>query len=245
MVLNDGEVLESLNIGDFKIIQSEKLYKFTSDAVLLSRFARGGAESVLDLCAGGGIVSLHYYALHDGCVKRCVCSEIQPALAELNVKSIAVNGLKDRFEVINAPLQELNLNEKFDLVLCNPPYVKRGAGITPKDEVSAICKTEAAVTLDEIFACAERHLKRGGQLCMCHKINRLEEIFALFKKYSLSPARLQFVSGKGDKAYLVLFEAIKGKKCEMSVYNTVINDFVDFSGERKGNKNQERSGIKP
>ena len=38
-MLNDGEVLEEF-FGDKKIIQNVNLYRFTSDSILLSKFAR-------------------------------------------------------------------------------------------------------------------------------------------------------------------------------------------------------------
>ena len=225
-----GEKIESLNIKDYKIIQSDALYKFTSDAVILSRFALCGAKSVCDLCSGSGIVSLHYYALNDAAVEKVVCVELQKELSEMSKKSVILNGLEDVFTVINAPLQTFETEEKFDLILCNPPYEKRGAGLPPKNEHLAVCRTEMTVTLDEIVAAASRLLNRGGAFCMCHKVSRLPEVFSAFERHALCPSRLQFVSGSGGKAYLALIEGVKGKKVEMSVYNTVINDFTDFSG---------------
>ncbi len=228
-----SEKIESLNIKDYKIIQSDDLYKFTSDPVLLSRFARAGATKVCDLCAGSGIVSLHYYALNDLTVKKVVAVEIQKELAQMNEKSVRINGLQDVFTVINAPLQDYKTDEKFDLVLCNPPYEKRGAGLPPKSEHLAVCRTEKCVTLDEIVAAASGLLDKNGYFCVCHKVSRLPEVFSAFERHSLCPSRLQLVSGRSCKAYLALIEGVKGKKVEIEAYSTVINDFIDFSGEKR------------
>ncbi len=40
-MLKEGESVEELLEGDLKIIQNASLYRFTSDAVLLSRFVKG------------------------------------------------------------------------------------------------------------------------------------------------------------------------------------------------------------
>ena len=227
-----GEKTESLNIKDYGIIQSDDLYKFTSDPVLLSRFAKKGAKNVLDLCSGSGILSLHYYALNDDTVERVTCVEIQPELALMNEKSVLLNGLEEKFTVVNKPLQEVDFFGGYDLVLCNPPYEKAGCGIPPKSRHLAVCRTEEKVTLEDIVYAASRALDRGGTFALCHKAPRIAEILSLFEKYGLCPSRLRFVSGGGEKAYLVLAEGVKGKKTETEVYNTVINDFRDFSGQK-------------
>ena len=39
ITLNEHEVIEDMGIADLKIVQNTRLYRFTSDSVLLSRFA--------------------------------------------------------------------------------------------------------------------------------------------------------------------------------------------------------------
>ena len=93
MELREGEVVEELLIGDLKIIQNTRLYRFTSDSVLLSRFASAKAhERVADLCAGSGIVGLHYYALHPETTEQVTLFEMQEALSEMSARTIALNG---------------------------------------------------------------------------------------------------------------------------------------------------------
>ena len=63
--LNEYEVLEDMLIDGLKIVQDTRLYRFTSDSVLLSRFAKAKKKDVVaDFCAGSGIVAFHFYALN-------------------------------------------------------------------------------------------------------------------------------------------------------------------------------------
>ncbi len=229
MKLKEFEIIESLNIKDYKIIQSKNLYRFTSDAVLLSHFALKGAKSIVDLCSGSGIVSIHYEALNE-CVQKAVLCEIQSELAEMSSRSIELNNFQDSFSVLNIPLQELKPERQFDLVLCNPPYEKKSGSIAPKSAHLAICKTEQMVTLDEIVKAASKLLVRGGTFAMCHKADRLSEIIITLEKYKLNLSRLQFVYGASENAYLVLVEATYGKKSELKVMPSIVNNFKDFSG---------------
>ena len=57
MELSEYEVAEDMQIDGLKIVQDTRLYRFTSDSVLLSRFARAKTgDEVADFCAGSGIV---------------------------------------------------------------------------------------------------------------------------------------------------------------------------------------------
>ena len=59
------ERLEDLNLNGLKIYQDDGLYTFTSDSVLLTRFANvKKGDVVADFCSGSGIVGLHLYALN-------------------------------------------------------------------------------------------------------------------------------------------------------------------------------------
>ncbi len=222
---------EALLIGDYKIYQSPHLYRFTSDAVILSRFAPEGQKAVIDLCSGSGIVGLHYFALNDESVERVTLCEIQKDLAEMSEASVKLNRLEDKFVVLDKPLQELEERECYDLVLCNPPYKKRGSGFPVKNEHLAICRSEVAVTLGEIVSMASKLLKRKGVLCMCNAVDRLEETFAAFSAHGLSASRLCFVSAKeNENPYLFLIEGVKGIKKTLTVENQKVNSSKDFSG---------------
>lgn len=231
--MENDYVLEDLLLNGFKIYQSPSLYRFTSDAVILSRFAKGGAKNVIDLCSGSGIVALHYFALHKGeGIDRVTLCEIQKPLAEMSEASVKTNGLNNIFTVKNCALQTLDEREEYDLVLCNPPYKKRGSGVPVKNNHLDICRSETAVTLEEIIMAASKLLKRGGALCLCNAVDRLAETFLLFEKYKLSPSRLKTVAAKeGKNPYLFLIEGIKGKKTTLVVENQSVNDATDFSGE--------------
>ena len=72
------ERLEDLNLNGLKIYQDSDLYCFTSDAVLLSKFARvKQGDVVADFCSGSGIVGLHLYGLNANLVKSVTLFEMQ------------------------------------------------------------------------------------------------------------------------------------------------------------------------
>ena len=224
MELREGEVVEELLIGDLKIIQNTRLYRFTSDSVLLSRFASAKAhERVADLCAGSGIVGLHYYALHPETTEQVTLFEMQEALSEMSARTIALNGLKQFFAVC-CRVQELGgaYNEAFSLALCNPPY-ERG-GFEKEAFEKAVCRKEITVTLREVIAAAAKCLKFGGRFALCNRADRLSEVLYTMKGAGIEPKRVQLVRGRaGAKPYLLLCEGVKGGKPGTEILADLIN----------------------
>ena len=117
IVLNEYERLEDMGFRGLKIVQDTRLYRFTSDSVLLSRFAKAKKNDVVaDFCAGSGIVAFHFYALNKDMLPslRFTLFEMQAELSALSKKTAAYNGF-DNFEFVQGKLQEI---PKEFLALC-------------------------------------------------------------------------------------------------------------------------------
>ncbi len=226
-MINEFESVESLLIDDYKIIQDERLYKFTSDSIVLSRFAEcKKGDSVADICSGCGIVGIHFYALNSERIKDAVLFELQDELATLSEKSIALNGLQDKFSVERGKVQENSkrFKEKFSLILCNPPYKKRNSGEQNLKREIAVCRHEVEITEAEICLSAYEMLKRGGRFCICQRTERLPELLQDLTNSGLNPSKMQLVVAKNSlKPYLVLVEAVKGVKKPFKVLPDYIN----------------------
>ena len=218
--------LENLGINDIKVYQDDSLYTFTSDSVLLAKFANVKmGESVADFCAGSGIVGFYLYALNSEKIKNLTFFEVQNSLYNLCSKSIYENGLTEKAVAINTKLQEIDksYNEKFSLIVCNPPYMKVCQGQQTEKEEIAICKSEVMLSLDELCTSISRCLKFGGRICLVHRADRLVDVIYNLKKYNIEPKRLQLVSAKGKEPYLFLLEGIKGGKSGIKILKEIEN----------------------
>lgn len=226
--LGEYEVLEDMLIDGLKIVQDTRLYRFTSDSVLLSKFARPKKrDAVADFCAGSGIVAFHFYALHKGVDGlKFTLFEMQEELLALSKKTAAYNGFEN-FSFVQGRLQEISkeYQEKFSLILCNPPYEKKGVGFDNDEYCKAICRKELTITLEEIAKAAAFALKYGGRFCMLHRADRLAEVCYTLKKFNIEVKKIQFVGGRyGAKPYLVLVEGVKGGKPCCDILPTVYNE---------------------
>ena len=228
VLLNEHEVLEDMLIDGLKIVQDTRLYRFTSDSVLLSRFAKWKkGDAVADFCAGSGIVGFHFYALNKDKDPDMPVTlfEMQSPLCALAEKTAAYNGFEN-FSIVNGKLQDLDkaFGEKFSLILCNPPYERAGTGFDNDDYDKAVCRKEITLTLKEIARAASFALKFGGRICMLHRADRLAEVCYTLHEERIEVKKIQVVGGRAAaKPYLVMVEGVKGGKPSCEILETVVN----------------------
>ena len=226
VILGQFEQAEDMQIDGLKIVQDTRLYRFTSDSVLLSKFARVKKDDVVaDFCAGSGIVGYHLYALHKNRLHnlKFTLFEMQASLMHLAKKTAKLNGFEN-FSFVEGKLQDIpeTYREQFSLIVCNPPY-ERG-GFDNECYEKAVCRKEITLNLEEIAKACAFALKFGGRVAMLHRADRVAELVYTLKKYRIEVKRLQFVCGKdGDKPYLVMVEGIKGGKPAVEVLPTICN----------------------
>ncbi len=220
-MLKENEVLEEF-FGDKKIIQNVSLYRFTSDSILLSRFARAKAgDDVADFCSGSGVVGFHFLCLNPK-IKSLTLFEMQEELADMSRRTAELNGFQ--CTVVCSKLQDIprDFDDKFSLILCNPPYER--SGFENADFKKAVCRKEITLTLPEIIETAFRKLKFGGRFAILNRADRTAELLFLLKSRNLEPKRLQFVSGMAEsKPYLVMAEAVKGGREGIEVLPALVN----------------------
>ena len=219
-------IREEILDNNIKVYQDDELYTFTSDSVLLSKFATvKNGEVVADFCAGSGVVGLNLLALNKSLIKSLTFFELQAPLFNLCKKSIEENGLSDTCLAINTRLQDIDksYNERFSLIVCNPPYMKVGHGENNQFEQKALCKSEIALSLEELCSAFSRCLKFGGRVRLVHRADRLVEVITELKKNNVEPKKLQFVCSGDKEPYLFMLEGVKGGKSGIKILKSIKN----------------------
>lgn len=208
--MNENISLEHIteNIG----VYISKEHRFGTDAVLLADFCKVKAtDTAYDLGTGTGIIPMRWLTSPTP-PKHITGIDISRAACKLAQRS-ADEFAKGKFTVINTDLREYKLppsEKEVTLVSCNPPYFKQGSGEQRTgDEYVARCEAES--NLFDIAACAARLLKYGGRFCLCHRPDRLVDVFEAMRANKIEPKRLQIAAaGKKGRPFLVLVEGRKG-----------------------------------
>ncbi len=231
--LNKNEEIEDLQFKNLKIIQDKTGFCFGIDAVLLSDFAKGIKKQakVLELGTGTGIIATLLCGKTN--LKEIIGVEIQKEVCEMAKRSIQLNHLEDRFQILNENIINLNkIFEKnsFDVVVTNPPYQKKDTGIKNENEKKNIARHEMTATLEDFIKISKELLKDGGEFYMVHRPDRLVDSLCLMRSYKIEPKIMRLVySNKNEAPKLVLVKGVKNAKPFLRIQNNLY--IYDKSGE--------------
>ncbi|MGN1331770.1 MAG: tRNA1(Val) (adenine(37)-N6)-methyltransferase [Lachnospiraceae bacterium] len=223
--MKETERIDELQRNGYRIIQDPGRFCFGMDAVLLSGFARAKeGDRVLDLGTGTGIIPILMEAKTNA--SRFFALEIQEESADMARRSVALNGLEKKIQVVTGDIKEAEKYfnaSSFDVITCNPPYMIGKHGLVNPDAPKAIARHEILCTLEDVIRQAAFLLKPGGSLYLVHRPFRLAEILSLLVAAKLEPKRMRLVYPYVDKEpNMVLLQAVRGGKSRMTVEKPLI-----------------------
>ena len=233
----ENERIDDLEFKGLKIIQNKDGFCFGIDSILLSDFAKEikKESKVIDLGTGTGIIGILLCMKTE--LSKIIGVEIQKEVYDMAKRSIKLNNLENKFEIINENIKNLeNIIETgtFDAVVTNPPYKKIGTGLTNENEKKLISRHEITANLEDFIKVSSKMLKDKGTLYMVHRPDRMVDIIELLRKYKLEPKKIKFVYPNANKdANLILLKAVKNAnpflKIEKPLY--VYNQNGEYTDE--------------
>ncbi len=181
-------------------------------------------SKVLDLGTGTGIISI--LLCEKTSLKKIIGVEIQKEVYEMAKKSIKLNNLENKFEIINEDIKNtpnIFCNNSFDAIVTNPPYKKINTGLVNDNEKQLISRHEIKCNIEDIAEVSSKMLNSNCSVYMVHRPDRLVDIVQAFKKYNLEPKKIRFVYPKVDKEpNLILIKATKGANSFLKVEKPLI-----------------------
>ena len=246
MKLKENERIDNLEYKNLKIIQNIKGFCFGIDSVILSDFAKDVRNNSIgaDLGTGTGIIGILLSAKTK--LKKIIGIEVQEDIADMAKRSISLNRLEEKFEVININIK--NVEEKFkreslDFVITNPPYKKLDTGKVNENEYKYISRHECSANLEDFIKASKYLLKDKGSLYMVHRPERLADIIELMRKYKIEPKKIRMVHSTINKeASLVLIKAIKNAKAFLKIDKPLIiyNENGEYTKKKYKIYNKEK-----
>ena len=146
------------------------------------------AKKILDLCTGSGVIAISLAKYIENInITALDISNKALEIAKLNSKK---NEVEDKLTFVKSNLFEDLGKEKYDIIVSNPPYIKRDIINTLDKEV----QSEPIIALDggydgldfyrKIIEQANEYLKYNGYLCLEIGYDQKEEVISLLKNSS-------------------------------------------------------------
>ena len=212
----------------YYIYQNSNCFKFSVDSILLAEFIKvKDNQTILDLCSGNIPIPLILTSKNK--TLEITAVELQKEIYELGQKSIKENKLNN-INLINADVTQLNIDEKFDIIVCNPPYFKVNEhSELNENEIKRIARHEVKIKLSDIINCAYNHLKEKGTFYLVHRTDRLIEILNELEKKHFGIRRITFISTKNTmNCQLFLLEASNYKKSDPKITTLNIKNLKSY-----------------
>ena len=237
MKLKENERIDDLEFKGLKIIQNKNGFCFGIDSVILSDFAKNVKpnSNIMDLGTGTGILPILLSAKTEA--KKIWGIEIQEDVANMAKRSVLLNKLEEKIEIINENI--LNLESKFeknsiDVIVTNPPYKKKGTGVINEKESKLIARNEITASLEDFIEISSKLLKYKGEIFMVHRPERLVDILYLMRNKKIEPKNIRFVyANKESEPKLILVRGVKNAKeflkVEKNLY--IYNEDGNYSDE--------------
>lgn len=106
----------------FRIDQGQCAMKVTTDACIQGAWTpvAENVKYILDIGTGTGLLALML-------AQRCASAKIDavefdPSAARQAIENVSISVWNDRIEIINKDIRNYESSEKYDLIVCNPPF---------------------------------------------------------------------------------------------------------------------------
>lgn len=190
---------------DMEIFQDDQMYHFNSDTVFLGSFLDlKRKDTVLDIGTNNGALLLYASRFHP---QKLVGIDLFDDVIDLANENFQLHQIDAT--VYNSRVQDFNIDLKFDVIMCNPPYFATGKEeLKNESQYLKVARHEEYLTLDELFAAVSRLLDESGRFYMVHRISDYNRILNTASKFGFFPKRMRFSYGssKGEgKTFAIEF----------------------------------------
>jgi len=206
----------------FTVFQDKTAMKVGVDGVLLGAWVKAGeAKNILDIGAGTGLLSLMLAQKSNVPIAAIEIDENAFIQAKENFRKSTWN---DRISIIQSSVQDYvkSTSEKFDLIICNPPYFTES--LKSKDNQRNLARHDNLLLMNDLIGHVCDLLSDNGRFCMIYPYDKLEILLKEGERQGLYPSKLLEVKGTEQKQPNRLIVEFSFKQSNCSPITLVVRD---------------------
>jgi tRNA1Val (adenine37-N6)-methyltransferase len=205
-------------------------YSYNSDTIYLYDFISQNCnlnkKSVLDVGSGCGVLGILLakdYNLNLSAI------ELQEHMAFLSQKNSQTNDIKNN--IINDNFLEFEFENKFDVIVSNPPFWDKNV-VQTKNETVNISRYNQHLPIESFFEKVSKILSNKGYFLFCYDSKQLQKVLNYLSKWNLTVEQIRFIHPKNDKdSTIFMAKCRKNSKSFMKIDNPLIvfenNEFCE------------------
>lgn len=214
----------------FTVFHNRCAMKVGVDGVLLGAWADvSDANNVLDIGTGSGVIAL--MIAQRNCTAHILAIDIDENAVDQAQENFRNSVYFDRISVKNIDFRKfLSENEKFDHIICNPPFFVNS--LQSPENQRTVARHSVCLTHDELLENAKNLLCENGKISLILPITEGEKILDFANKIGLFCRRQTKVFPKPNKsAKRILLEFVLNKNTENQ---SVIEKYLILETEQRG-----------
>jgi tRNA1Val (adenine37-N6)-methyltransferase len=184
----------------FTIRQDKTAMKVGTDGVLLGVWVtiKSDYQSILDIGTGTGLIALQLAQRSNAEIIDAL--EIEPKAFEQTVDNFETSDWGDRLFCYHTSLQSFadEIDEKYDLIVSNPPFFKGDKPIKNKERALARQNTE--LSYDDLLSYSVKLLSKKGSCAFIIPFAEEQKFLDLALENNLHPQRITRVKGNKTAA---------------------------------------------
>ena len=180
---------------EIKVSQPENGYRFSMDPFILAGHVQPrGVEKIVDIGCGCAIIPLILAFRYPDI--NIIGVEIQKELSWFARQNIIANRLESTIRILHENIKDIKLsdiNGPADIIVSNPPYIKKNSGRLNPESQKAIARHEITFDIDMLFYCSNKLLNKKGKLYIIFPAERLSDLHNAMEQYKFSPDFFRYI----------------------------------------------------
>lgn len=156
-ILKTFQLMKPFRFQQFSILQSAEVFRVGTDGVLLGVLSNiKDTRRVLEVGTGTGLISLMIAQRNSDA--KILAIDINEKAVELAKSNFENSPFSDRLRVEQQNFTQFNTDEKFDLIVCNPPYFEK----MEHSQKDILARQQITLNFEQLIENASKNLAENG-----------------------------------------------------------------------------------
>ena len=200
----------------FRVEQRVNAHKVGTDSMVLGAWIKDGDfQNILDIGTGTGVLALMQAQNHPHA--NIIGIELNDNSCKEARSNFQNSTFSSRLTSVCSSVQDYSTSQKFDLIICNPPYfVDSTLG---DNQTSNSARHTINLSISDLYKHVNRLLSTKGQFSLVFPSDILDQHMEEASKNGLFPENILIIENEQEKAirHLISFKKIKGKFSEQKM----------------------------